>query len=300
VSLLDQFNALTLTEINNFVSSQQEENLFLDFKVVNGANLSHADDKKNLAKALSGFANSSGGLIVWGVDARKNTQGIDCAVGIQEIAPLPLFISRLNELTGRAVNPIVEGVQHKPITTTGDGGFAITLVPESESIPHMAKLGEDRYYKRSGDSFYKMEHFDLEDMFGRRKKPRLSLVARVTYPRDTIVIGIRNEGRGTAKAPYLSFTVPEPFSASPYGVDGNGNFGLPKLHHGGSDSRTPRFGANSNIVIHPNTTHDVTTLIYRGREERRPSGEFVIQYEITAEDVQITRSSIVVNVDVPG
>ena len=30
----------------------------------------------------------------------------------------------------------------------------------------MAKLGEDRYYKRSGDSFRKMEHFDLEDMFG--------------------------------------------------------------------------------------------------------------------------------------
>lgn len=29
----------------------------------------------------------------------------------------------------------------------------------------MAKLEEDRYYKRSGDSFYRMEHFDLEDMF---------------------------------------------------------------------------------------------------------------------------------------
>ena len=39
----------------------------------------------------------------------------------------------------------------------------------------MAKLGENRYYKRSGDSFYQMEHFDLEDMFGRRRKPKLKM-----------------------------------------------------------------------------------------------------------------------------
>jgi hypothetical protein len=39
----------------------------------------------------------------------------------------------------------------------------------------MAKFGQDRYYKRSGDTFRRMEHFDLEDMFGRRPRPKLEL-----------------------------------------------------------------------------------------------------------------------------
>jgi AhpD family alkylhydroperoxidase len=122
---------------------------------------------------VSGFANSSGGIIVWGVDARKNAQDVDCAVGRKEIEPIKLFLSRLNALTGQAVSPIVDGIRHRAIETTENSGFAITLVPETESGPHMAKLGEDRYYKRSGDSFYKMEHFDLEDMFGRRPEANL-------------------------------------------------------------------------------------------------------------------------------
>jgi hypothetical protein len=70
----------------------------------------------------------------------------------------------------------------------------------------MAKLGEDRYYKRSGDSFYVMEHFDLEDMFGRRQKPKLQFDA-VPITEDGADEGlefrIQNVGRGIAK--YVGF-----------------------------------------------------------------------------------------------
>lgn len=280
MTLTDQFEALTLDALNDYVTSQQGEDLLLDFKVANGANLNHPDDKKNLAKALSGFANSSGGLIVWGINARKNEQGVDCAVGTQEIEPISLFIARLNELTSRSVAPPVDGVRHKSIVLADDRGFAVTLVPESDSGPHMAKLGEDRYYKRSGDTFYKMEHFDLEDMFGRRKQPKLSIDARVTRARDEILVGIKNEGRGTAKAPYLALSIPEPFGFAPYGVDGNNHDGLPRLPYGGNSSRHRRYGANLDTVIHPNTSHDVTKIEYRGREENRPSGEFVLSMRL--------------------
>lgn len=87
MSLADQFDALTLESLVNYVTARQEENLTLDFKLIR-PDLNQSADKKNLAKALSGFANSSGGLIVWGVDARKNDQGIDCACDAREIQPL--------------------------------------------------------------------------------------------------------------------------------------------------------------------------------------------------------------------
>lgn len=297
MALLEQFENLSLDIIRGYISSQQEENLSLDFKLINRVDFSHRDDRKTLATAISGFANSNGGLVIWGGDARKNEQGIDCASGIREIEPLPLFIARINELTGSATNPIVDGVRHKPIFTTDSRGLAVTLVPESDSGPYMAKLGEDRYFKRSGDSFYRMEHFDLEDMFGRRRKAQLRLLARVSRARDEIVIGIINEGRGTAKAPYLSFHVPEPFTLSLYGVDGNGSEGLPRLQHGGNTSSSPRYGANSNIVIHPNTILDVTRIDYRGREEGRPNGRVEIAYQIAAEGMQLVEARITVDVN---
>jgi predicted HTH transcriptional regulator len=204
VSLTDTFDNLGAHEIAEFVQLGQEENLHLDFKTVANANLRGADDKRNLAKCLSGFANSSGGIIVWGIDARKNSQGVDCAATAAEITPVRLFLSRLNELTGEAVSPIVDGVRHKIIETTPDSGFSVTLVPESISGPYMAKLGEDRYYKRSGDSFYRMEHFDLEDMFGRRQKPHLNTHLSVVpvlqdYSQEEMRITLENDGRAIAK-----------------------------------------------------------------------------------------------------
>jgi|SRR6185503_6949111 len=300
MGLIDEFEALNMAEIDGYISRQQEEHLHLDFKLINRADLTHSDDKKNFAKALSGFANSCGGIVVWGVDARKNPDGVDCAVRKVEIDPVTQFVSRLNELTGSAATPRVEGVRHKAIVSAGNRGFAATYVPETDSGPHMARLGEDRYYKRSGDSFYRMEHFDLEDMFGRRKKPKLILAARVTGSRPNIEIflGLRNEGRGTAKAPYLAFDCPKPFSLSPYGLSSSAPSGLPTLPSAGQ-SLPYRYGANSNFVIHPGTVHDVTRLWlgHPPRKEECPRGDLIIEYEVTAEDTKLVRTTAVINLD---
>jgi hypothetical protein len=201
MDLSQTFDQLGLAEIDDYLKREQEEHLQLDFKTIKGANLASADDRRNFARGLSGFANSAGGIIVWGIDARNNAQGIDCAVAPSEIRQLKLLLSRLNEFTGQAVSPIVDGVRHKIIERTADSGFAVTLVPESQSAPHMAKLGEDRYYKRSGASFYKMEHFDLEDMFGRRQKPLLRMSLTPTNEDDTtkLVVRLKNVGRRTAR-----------------------------------------------------------------------------------------------------
>src|ERR1043165_444364 len=114
MSLAEQFDALDLNAINAYLAAGQEEHVSLEFKLVNDPELNRVD-RKNFATALSGFANSIGGLIVWGVEARRNAHGVDCAVNTQQIDRLARFITRLNELTGEAVNPLVDAVRHKPI-----------------------------------------------------------------------------------------------------------------------------------------------------------------------------------------
>ena len=204
-----------------------------------------------------------------------------------------LFLSKLNSLTGEYVNPIIEGVQHKKIVEEKNKGYAISYIPPSDSGPHMAKAGENRYFKRSGDSFYPMEHFDIEDMFGRRKKPDLKLKCFIkegcvrngyTWP-FKIVIAIENIGRGTAKSPFLELIVKPPYQIDKHGVDGNGNFGLPKF--GASTTNHARFGASGTLVLHPGVRHEVAIIEAIIRDDAPGMPDVSFEYKISAEDVSM-------------
>jgi hypothetical protein len=78
MTLAETFDQLDWATIESYVELKQEEHLHLDFKTLKNAELTIRDDKLNIARCISCFANSSGGIIVWGIDARKNSDGIDC------------------------------------------------------------------------------------------------------------------------------------------------------------------------------------------------------------------------------
>lgn len=286
MNLTETYELLGAHEVAEFIRLGQEENLHLDFKTVSNANFRGNDDKRNLAKCLSGFANSSGGLIVWGVDARKNAQGIDCACERAEIAPVRLFLSRLNELTRDAVSPIVDGIRHKAIEITPDSGFVVTLVPENDSGPYMAKLGEDRYYKRSGDSFYRMEHFDLEDMFGRRQKPLLNvrLEHRPVEGDNTVedlIFNVLNIGRAVAKhAGLLALLQNVEITLV--------TEGLQNLSHLNNGRPTISYNYNSG-VIHPNNI-----ALHAGRVRFRrinPAENINVEVSFYCEDARVQKQA---------
>jgi len=73
VDLRETYEVLARADIERFIKEGKEEDLHLDFKTVNAADLKSGSDRKNFAKALSGFANSDGGIVVWGVVARRDS-----------------------------------------------------------------------------------------------------------------------------------------------------------------------------------------------------------------------------------
>lgn len=200
MSIEADFENMSLEKVREFIAQGQEEHLQLDFKTVKHATLNSEDDKRNFAIALSGFANSSGGLIVWGVTTTREGD-VDHADGEKPVS-ISTMLPRLNTLTGEGVSPSVAGVRHRGIPIIDNEGFVISLIPESDGGPHMARLGEYRYYKRSGSNFYKMEHFDVADMFGRRQRPNLALtIARASDPEvdDLFDLWVTNIGRALAR-----------------------------------------------------------------------------------------------------
>ncbi|ATX81556.1 Putative DNA-binding domain-containing protein [Mariprofundus ferrinatatus] len=252
------YERINLELIQEWISEQKEETVHLDFKCVEQSSMGRAD-RKNLAKALSGFANSEGGIVVWGVDARANEDGIDCAQGIVDIDNVARFVSKLNEFTSE-VSPSINGVLHKRVPTDGERGLAVTIVPESDSGPHMAKASLDQYFKRSGDKFLKMEHFEVADMFGKRKQAKLRLLVlpglRDEHSSKLFLLRLINIGRGSAIAPSLRIMSDPPcISRSTYGIDGNCNRGLVSVITALAGNLV--YGGNTNDVIHPGSHLDV-------------------------------------------
>ena len=249
MTLAETFDQLDWATVASYVELKQEEHLHLDFKTVKNAELTSGDDKRNIARCISGFANSTGGIIIWGDDARKNSDGIDCATAIVELRKPAVLVSRLNTLSGDATSPIIDGLRHKPIVNSESGGGVVaTLVPESDGGPYMALLGEQRYYKRSGDSFYQMEHFDLEDMFGRRQKPNLEIVIQPSKVENGVEhhsILIRNNGRAVARHAGFLMTLQN--------VEIKNVSGAQLENHSGINAGKPVVGWDNQIgVIHPN------------------------------------------------
>ncbi len=261
-----EFERLDLSVLHEFVESRHQENLHLDFKKISRADRPAKSDKQSFAKAVSGFANSDGGLIVWGIDARKSG-GIDAACDLCPVLSPDKFRSRLEQLTGESTSPRVDGIRHKTIREhDGKNGYVVTLVPVSDFPPHMAKLGENKYYKRSGESFYSMEHFDLEDMFGRRARPQLQIVFELIsqdVERTDILLGIRNCGKGLARFPCLEVTIkpPRSWGIVPAGVDGRRATGLTPIQTL-ADKHLYTFSGRADDVIYPGQTLYVTRLNY--------------------------------------
>jgi hypothetical protein len=207
------------TAINQFIADFQSENLWLDFKrsADDGANTKlNIRDRENMARAISGFGNSDGGVIVWGVDCRRDpVTGADVPQAKMPIVNPPRFISWLENAVSSCTAPAHPAVEHAPILVPGAAsGFVATLITASMHAPHQCiqPTNDARYYMRVGANFGAVPHAVLSGLFGRRPQPRLTLkwlAPNVRTNNDNIVllsatVSLTNTGRSIARDLYLN------------------------------------------------------------------------------------------------
>lgn len=253
-------------------------------------------DKNHLAEALSGFANSDGGVMVYGLVASGGDKRIgkpDVVTKVERIKQLSHLCAEVNTLVGQLVEPPAEGVQvlPRPSKNLSDEGFALVYIPRSESFLHRSRRDRE-FYRRHGDGFHRMEHYEIAEFYGRRKNPSLvfwwSVATTATSgsaPRRRfdarIVVGLQNVGRGIAEYPALLL---KNRNTDRYGLDGNGNTGLPQR-----PTTRPGvfFGGGAEYVVHPGGVLEVTRLADRLEvsEDRPECPDFCIDYEIYAKDM---------------
>ena len=180
--LFDKLLAEGEDGIDRLVAERTQESVTLDFKEARGAGTGTLanEDRKTFGKALSAFSNSAGGLLVFGVEARKGDDNVDCAQEAKPINNIARFKSEATTASGQLLQPRHDGivVEAIPSTRQPGAGYLLVHIERSERRPHRSEAaGQKQYFKRAGDSSFEMEHYDIEDAFNRVVLPDLSLHA---------------------------------------------------------------------------------------------------------------------------
>lgn len=213
--------------IDEYIEARVSEELFLDFKRSSdngeGRGLSQ-NDRNNFAKAISGFGNSEGGVVVWGIDCRTTPSGADVPIAKYPISDVAKFVSHLEGALSGLTVPAHSGVRSIPIAIDGSSGFVATLIPKSNRAPHQ-EINSKKYFIRAGSDFVPAPHSVLAGMFGQRPVPYIFHMYQVSPIRvhseliaGTIGFEIFNDGPSIARDVFVNLMVLPPSRPSTFTV----------------------------------------------------------------------------------
>jgi len=206
-ALLAFFESLkSEADLEKLVRERREEDLYLEFKEKAHRDRGDLDDadKRAYSRALSGFANADGGVLIFGIETKRSTDGLDQAYALKPITAPDTFRARLQDSILATTQPVVNGVRLQVVPAPSGEGYVRCYVPASDRPPHRAMVADREYWRRTSNGFRKMEHYELEDVFGRRLRAVLRLLVELRPrpegdPHEELHFFFLNEGRGVAR-----------------------------------------------------------------------------------------------------
>lgn len=247
------------------------------------------------SKSLAGFANTGGGVLIWGIEARKMpsvgdpTQAVDAASDVRLVPHPESLKSDLLRLHHVATDPPVVGVRVEHVTEADGRGFVVCFVPESGHKPHRAELCKNKqYYLRVGDDFVVMQPSVLRSLFFPKAAPQYTVRIRcrgrnlqTTVGTIDVFVTIQNSGSATAREPFVVLS-----------SDAFGSIS-PNVHPETSWEHVPvenGAGMAGRSSIHPGATAPPIRADYP-KLTQAPGGQIIIQCAIHSLDTPPKRFS---------
>ena len=134
--------------IDEIIQARESEVYFLDFQRSSDhgtGNKLHNNDRNNLAKSISGFGNSEGGVVVWGVECSDTAGQGDVAQAKLPLADAAAFRAWLEGAVSGCTVPAHDRVVSHAIQSHGSQGFVVTHIPKSARAPHQV-VPDQRYF----------------------------------------------------------------------------------------------------------------------------------------------------------
>jgi predicted HTH transcriptional regulator len=114
------------------------ETNYLEFKGCLDGSVLLSNDKirEHYGKTVSAFANTGGGVLIWGITADRNSAGVDSARHLALAPNTGELYSRLDVAESNVTNPPVLGIEKLLVPVNGTTGFVVCFIPESRYRPH--------------------------------------------------------------------------------------------------------------------------------------------------------------------
>jgi len=162
-----------ILDIQNLILNQVEENIHLDYKAADA--LQKTDGKKKeISKDISAFANSDGGIVVYGVKEFTDPTKKYLPEKTDPIDRNLISKEWLEQVINSNVSPRIDGIKITPISVESEKDKVIYVVeiPKSNTA-HQA--GDQRYYKRFNFESVAMYDYEIRDVMNRKKFPKIDL-----------------------------------------------------------------------------------------------------------------------------
>ena len=160
-------DSYSIEDIDSLITNEVEENIHLDYKAAGALD---KEDKKRteITKDISAFANSDGGIIVYGISEVDHRP--------KEISPVDgrVYTKEWLENVIQLIQPRIEDIKIHPIRIDDIGqSIYVVKIPRSSNAPHMAR--DKRYYKRFNFKSEPMEDYEVKDLYYRVSTPKIKI-----------------------------------------------------------------------------------------------------------------------------
>lgn len=159
----------TQQRLEAMIVNKAEESIHLDFKAA-GALGKEDGKRKEICKDVSAFANSDGGVLIYGLnEADHKADSFDFVDG-------DIFTKEwLEQTINDGIQRRIEGIHIHPVRFDDDIKKTVYVVevPVSFAAPHMSK--DNRFYKRYNFMSVLMEEYEVRHSYDRKKRAKLKI-----------------------------------------------------------------------------------------------------------------------------
>lgn len=202
-SAFEIYKSLSYGRIDEMIADGEEESLHLECKAPSVPRLDKGQ-QFDLARALSGFSNTAGGIVLWGVSTtQKKHPDTDVLTQIEPIGNCRKLERDILATIPTLTTPPVLDCQSKPLfkQTRDTRGLIATYVPKATGDP-VQSAKDNLFYFRAGDRFEKAPYEIIRRLFAATQSPdlraTLDVVDGFDPPNTCIAITVRNHSSAVA------------------------------------------------------------------------------------------------------